>query len=253
MKQKLKTAGRSVRLLPNSAPEISDAAALHNHLGSNPNKQELLYIYADKPYFATLTGVQNLNAYAARDQERPKRDARVGMLPPKLAQILINLAAGDGGGRAPGRNRVSGPDGRETSGRTRGPVILDPFCGTGVVLQEAALMGFTPYGSDLEPRMIEYSRINLEWLGHEARLEVGDATKHRWQPPIDAIASEIYLGQAFSAPPSEEKLADVRHVTEQILRGFLKNLAPQIRSGTPLALAIPAWRRPDGSWLLRRS
>lgn len=58
--------------------------------------------------------VQDIESYTARDQARPMRDARVGMLPPKLAQIIINLA-------------LSNNDITE---------VLDPFCGTGVVLQE---------------------------------------------------------------------------------------------------------------------
>ena len=38
-----------------------------------------------------------LMAMLIRDQNRPKRDARVGMLPPKLAQIMINLANPEAG------------------------------------------------------------------------------------------------------------------------------------------------------------
>lgn len=68
-----------------------------------------------------------------RDYGRPARDARVGMLPPKLAQIMLNLSVKD-----------------EKSG-----TVLDPFCGTGVLLQEAALAGFDFIGSDIEPRMVE--------------------------------------------------------------------------------------------------
>ena len=30
--------------------------------------------------------------------------------------------------------------------------------------------------------------------------------------------------------------------------GFLKNLAKQIKSGTPVVLGVPAWLRPDGSY-----
>ncbi|MCL2094984.1 hypothetical protein FWH13_02590 [Candidatus Saccharibacteria bacterium] len=237
LKKELVRAGRSVRLLPSKEAEVSDAASLHNRLGAVPAKKELIYVYSEgRQFLAELTGVQNLNAYAARDQERPKRDARVGMLPPKLAQVLVNLAVGSDMGA--------------------GKVVLDPFCGTGVVLQEVVLMGMQAYGTDLEPRMIEYSKVNLEWLGGAGRrtgasgtrLEVGDATKHKWKTPISAVASEIYLGQPFSTVPSEEKLGDVKHVTGQILRGFLKNIGGQIEAGTVLALACPAWRRADGSF-----
>ncbi len=32
------------------------------------------------------------------------------------------------------------------------------------MLQEALLMGYEVYGTDLEPRMIDYSQANLGWL-----------------------------------------------------------------------------------------
>ncbi len=53
--------------------------------------------------------MQDVDEYAARDQARPKRDAYVGMLPPKLAQTLINNAYGN-----------------ELSGEKR-VTVLDPF------------------------------------------------------------------------------------------------------------------------------
>ena len=61
--------------------------------------------------------------------------------------------------------------------------ILDPFCGTGVVLQEALIMGFNAYGTDLSEKMISFSDINLKWLSdtrnhkYDYKLEAGDAIK----------------------------------------------------------------------------
>lgn len=226
IKQALKRQNRSVRLLPNSAPAISTAAAHHNGLGKNPKKVELIKFKKD--WFVSV-GVQNITAYKERDQARPARDAKVGMLPPKLAQILINLC-----GPLP-----------ETA------TILDPFCGTGVVLQEALLMGYNVYGTDKDERMVRYSEKNVEWLKKKKNLdskitlEQGDATSHQWQAPIDAVAAEIYLGPPMSEPPVEIKLKTVKQECGAILTEFLKNLAPQITKGAPVTLAIPAWRRND--------
>ncbi len=229
VKSACKKQGVSLRLLPNQTPELSTATSHHNKLGLKPSAVELLIIGAHKStFFALSTGAQNITAYSARDQQRPARDARVGMLPPKLAQIIINLASG-----------------QQSQKNMR---LLDPFCGTGVILQEAALMGYKAYGTDLEPRMIDYSRRNLDFIAAKMRhkpdiaLEPGDATKTRWQPPVDLVATETYLGQPFSAPPSTVKLREVKHTCESILRAFLKNLASQIKPGTRLCLAIPAWR-----------
>jgi tRNA (guanine10-N2)-dimethyltransferase len=155
------------------------------------------------------------------------------MLPPKLAQIMINLAA-------PANNI-------EINGR-----LLDPFCGTGVILQEGALMGYSVYGTDLADKMIDYSKANLEWLAesHHANVDMllhqDDAVEAKWQKPIGAVACESYLGQPFSAPPSPAKLDQVRKNCDHIISGFLKNIAAQIPAGTPLCVGIPAWRDTSG-------
>lgn len=235
--------GQSVRVVPNRAATLSSATSFHNHLTSE-TKIELLKVGGR--YYRVIQ-VQNINAYARRDQERPARDAKVGMLPPKLAQILINLA------------------GELRSGAT----VLDPFCGTGVVLQEALLMGYRAYGTDVSERMVEYSQRNLEWLAgargwaetrrmtsdsgagtgtRDFRVEVGDATKFSWQPPIGAVAAEVYLGPPMSVPPTEMKLKTAKQECGGILLGCLRNLAGQLTPGTPVVLAVPAWRRPNGAY-----
>lgn len=134
------------------------------------------------------------------------------------------------------------------------PRILDPFCGTGVVLQEALLLGYSAYGTDLSEKMIDYSRENLKWLSgiyhkdFEYKLQVGDATKHKWQSPIDAVTGETYLGQPFSAPPSPAKLIEVVKNCNHIITEFLKNLSSQIQPGTPVCIAVPAWRDKDNQF-----
>lgn len=239
LKTKLKARGVSLRLIPNQEAALSSATSHHNKLGLSDNKVELLIISSkNKTFVAESTGSQNISALAARDQGRPKRDAFVGMLPPKLAQIIINLAAG-------------GPE-TEPSLHTTPPVILDPFCGTGVLLQEAQLLGYPAYGTDLADKMIDYSEQNLKWLQNKYRtsgqvmLHQGDAMDTVWDfSKPTAIAAETYLGQPFSAPPSPAKLKEVQGNCNHIIGSFLQNLAQQIPAGTPVALALPAWRSKD--------
>lgn len=224
---------RNVRVVNPSdyCPYIPSATAHHNHLSEKPTHVELIR-FADRlgdedDWFVSL-GTQNITAYARRDRARPARDAKVGMLPPKLAQILINFC---------------GP-------LPKGARLLDPFCGTGVLLQEATLMGYIPYGTDLSERMANYTRKNLSWLGKGESfvVEVADATTATWQPPIDAVACETYLGPPMSTPPSDIKLKESKHECHKIILGFLKNLAPQIKSNTPVVLATPAWLRENGQY-----
>ncbi len=236
LKQKLKKYGISLRLVPNTDSALNSAVSHHNKLGLSPSKVELLIIKGNngRVIIAQSTGAQNITAYAKRDQGRPKRDAFVGMLPPKLAQIMVNLTG--------------------LSSKNQEKRILDPFCGTGVILQEATLLGFAVYGTDLAEKMVRYSRENLNWLADSHNktfdwyLHEGDAMTTKWQQPIDAIVCETYLGQPFSAPPSPIKLAEVSKNCEHIIGEFLKNLAPQIKSGTPVCIAIPAWRDKNGKF-----
>ena len=250
LKKILSRHSRSVRVVTSNGPTLSTATSLHNGLsGQNERKVEL--IKANNTWYRVI-GVQDIDAYAKRDQARPARDAKVGMLPPKLAQILINLC---------------GP-------LPEGSTILDPFCGTGVVLQEALLMGYHAYGTDIDERMVSYTEKNLKWLvrdplrgrratervspvttGANERVEnqlfqvlIGDATSYRWNQPIDAVACEGYLGKPMSKIPTNIELKAQKQECSTIICSFLKNLFPQIKSGTPVTIAAPAWLRADGRY-----
>lgn len=251
LKKILSRHGRSVRVLENREASLSTATSHHNQIAEKKNHIEL--IRNGKDYYSVI-GVQNITAYAHRDQARPARDARVGMLPPKLAQILINLC---------------GP-------LERGSIILDPFCGTGVVLQESALMGYRLLGTDIEPRMIEYTEKNLDWLSSQLAksakptpdsekpltnhpacaimgLCVGDARDFDWQKEISphtisAVACETYLGPPMSTIPPEIKLRTAKDTCRPIILGFLRNLSSQIQKNTPVVIATPAWLRENGSY-----
>lgn len=237
LKSKLKSSGTSLRLIPNQDAALSTATSHHNKLGLSDNKVELIVVKGQSGIvIAESTGAQNITSLAARDQGRPKRDAFVGMLPPKLAQIMVNLA---------------GPI-RVNPAYKNSPRVLDPFCGTGVILQEAGLMNYAVYGTDLSEKMIDFTGQNLKWIAEKDNLDLditlreGDAMTTTWDMPIDAVVAEGYLGQPFSAPPSNSKLVEVRGNTNHILSEFLKNLAPQISVGTPVVLAVPAWKDIDG-------
>lgn len=234
LKQKLKKDGVSLRAIPN----LNTATAHHNKLGLSSTRVEIIAVRAKngRIIIAESEGSQNITSLARRDQGRPKRDAFVGMLPPKLAMTIINLAA------------------KSTDPTDHTKRLLDPFCGTGVVLQEASLMGYQVYGTDLAEKMIDFSKINLEWLNTslhtpvKSTLTVGDAMTTTWSQPIDAVACESYLGQPFSAPPSPAKLAEVRKNCNYIISSFLKNIGSQLRPGTPLCVAIPAWKDTNGTF-----
>ncbi len=237
MRAGLEQSGHSVRLVPSEQAALSTATVLHNKLAiGNPKKVELLLAPAPGSHrlvVAKTIYVQDIGAYTLRDRGRPRRDTRNGMLPPKLAQAMINLARG-------------------ACQLTRPANLLDPFCGTGVILQEAGLMGLTTYGSDNNPRMIKYTQTNLDWLTRRYRpasrpqLTVADATSFNWQQwlapnRLELIASETYLGRPYTDPPHPSELKPNLHDCNVIIGKFIANLSPQLPSGAGICLGVPAW------------
>lgn len=236
LKKRLKASGGSLRLIPNKDASLNTATSHHNKLGLSSNKIELLIARSKNGTYvvAESIGSQNVSDLAARDQARPKTDAFVGMLPPKLARMMVNFAVGNQDKKI--------------------ATLLDPFCGTGVLLQEALLAGNNVYGSDLSEKMVDYSQQNLAWLTDKYspsttyKVEHGDATTHTWQQPINYVACETYLGLPFSAPPSKEKLDEVKTTCNGIISNFLANIHPQLTPGTTLCVAVPAWRDTEGNF-----
>lgn len=230
LKKIIKNAGKSVRIVPNKENALNSAKVLYNKLTGDKG-WELVFIGTDKgsTILAQTVYEQDIDAYAGRDQQRPARDARVGMLPPKLAQTIINL-----------------------SGAKSEQTLLDPFCGTGVLLQEALLMDMNVVGADLEPKMIEYSGKNMDWLAaktditNKMSLKVADATSATIDTNVDVIACETYLGRPLTSLPDQESLNKIVQDCNTIHKKFLQNIARQTKPGFKMCIAVPAWKLKAG-------
>lgn len=241
-----KRVGRSIRVVPNKSSELNAAQVLHNKLTQKLGWELVFVRDGNKTLVAQSIAVQDIDAYARRDHGRPCRDAKVGMLPPKLAQTIVNLAAAD-----------KKPDDKTT--------VLDPFCGSGVALQEAVMTGFGVYATDNDRRMVDCASRNLMWLLGQPRCpvkrpndtlgdcnwkyfksETADATTYKWKAGFDIIASETYLGRPLAALPSSNELDKIIKECEDIHEKFLRNLAKQIKPGFRLCLAVPAWKSGQG-------
>ncbi len=235
IKNVIKDFGRSVRVVPNNEPALSTAQTIHNQLTGQTGLELVIIGLGDRDLLAQAVKVQNIEAYAARDQKRPKRDARVGMLPPKLAQIIINISTG---------LPVDQP---------ATITVLDPFCGTGVILQEALLMGYNAVGTDLDQRMVDYAEENINWLRQNKpelsgllSINQGDATAYKWPKGVSCISSETYLGRPFSSQPKPEVLNEVVRDVDTIHKKFLQNITHQTRPGFRMCVAVPAWKTSSG-------
>lgn len=144
----------------------------------------------DRIYLGESISIQNIDNYSKRDYDKPKRDAEVGMMPPKLCQIMINLAG----------NGIKS--------------IYDPFCGCGSILIEGLLMNKDVVGSDIDQRMIDYTKENLEWTTREFqtknpfRVFLKDArflNKSNLPERIEAVITEGYLGKPLTRLPNPDE------------------------------------------------
>ena len=251
LKKAGKTAGRSIRIIPNKELALNSAQVLHNKLTQKLGWELVFVRDGDKTILAQSIAVQDIDAYAARDHGRPCRDPRVGMLPPKLAQTLINLAVGP----------LNVAQQTESSKQL---MILDPFCGTGVIAQEATMMGYGAMASDIDPRMVDCTDKNLMWLLGQPKCQVvrpaetlhdpkwryfsaqqADATSAQWDS-FDTIACETYLGRPLSSLPDSNTLQKIVNDCDTIHKKFLQNVARQTQTGFRLCLAVPAWKTKDG-------
>lgn len=238
--------GRMRFVLPTGRAERLNAAQVMAHrLDEHPNAELTIVRLQNATYAIVRTlAVQDIRSYELRDTRRPARDARVGMLPPKLAQIMINLAAGS----------------LTPSGASSPLSLLDPFCGMGTIVQEGWLMDCQMTGSDGSPRMIKATQKNLSWLQDHfsvsptlaPRLFVHQADtrwSRRWQEQFDAVVTEPILGKPVKRPLPPRELARRMNELGNLYHSVFRTLLPVLRPGGVVVFALPAWRSRSG-WQL---
>lgn len=183
LKTQLKAAGHSIRFVESKDLQLSSVVVRKNHLIDERGIEFIFIHTGSQLYLGQTLAVQDFESFAQRDHARPFRDDRSGMLPPKLARTMLNLS------------------GKMIDDEV---TVLDPFCGSGTVLQEAMLLGAGKVlGSDLSKKAVLDSLGNLSWLRTEfdlrtdARIEQVDVIElTSWLPEnfVDVIATEPYLG-----------------------------------------------------------
>jgi tRNA G10 N-methylase Trm11 len=193
---------------------------------------DICFIRGDKAlYVGKTVGIQDLDAYTLRDYEKPCRDAKVGMLPPKLAQVMINMT-------------VEG-------NRKKALTIYDPFCGTGTLLIEGLLMGFNAIGSDIDERMCEYSEKNCKWAEEQFKTsntfrvfkkDAQTLNKPDLPEKVDAIITEGFLGNPMTRiphPKEQQYIFDgIAELTFNWLRA-VRDITPQ---NLKVTLCLPAFK-----------
>lgn len=219
VKNKLTQLGHRSRFVTAQKSFLSPLVIKKQHL------TELIIDFQSKTIYQTQV-IHDFNSWITRDRHKPYSDARSGMLPPKLARTMINLALRD-----------SHPTGK---------TLLDPFCGTGTVLLEARLLGLNVIGSDLSQTAVKGALANLDWLNTQKsctptgqfQVHHADSAHLDFLSPnsVDYIVTEPFLGPPN---PSPAKFKNISKGLQKLYLGSLKHWHQFLKKGGRIVMVFP--------------
>ncbi len=202
---------------------------------------ELVIIGDTTEYYIGVTrAVQDFEDWNARDFDRPAPDPKAGMLPPKVARMIVNIALAGGCSLAPDHH----------------PMLLDPFCGVGTILAESLLRGANTVGSDISEDAVAHAKKNLEWLRHEyssveplyANVMVADAThlsEHIAPQSVDAIATEPFMGETVDNKAllrlTPDRIKNILKGLEKLYIGALREWVGILKLKARVVIAMPTY------------
>jgi len=233
IKNNLKNNGLSVRFVPNREKTLSSATVDHNHL---VGKGVEFIIYESSPQEFSLAKTLALQPYAEfskRDFDRPGRDDKSGMLPPKLAMIMINL-----------------------SESPKNDYLLDPFCGSGTIITEAMILGYQNLiGSDISTKAIDDTQTNIEWTKNNLNiscpeislynLDVKNLGEKIAHASIDRIVTEPFLGKPLNGQESYEELTKQSKMLKLLYLEAFRVFKKILRPDGVVVFVFPHYQKED--------
>lgn len=226
IKKVLKASGQPVRYVTNRDPNLSAVTVTKNKMLESGG--EFVFLVREREILIGLTSaVQDYEDWSKRDFDRPRRDAKRGMLPPKLARMLINIT------------------GVEAEGKT----LLDPFCGSGTVLMEGAMLGFEKlYGSDILEMAVTDTEQNLGWLknaGYDVPVyklyttTAANIGAYIEPESVDAIATEPFLGVPRQGSETFSQVSTAINELEALYTNCFSALYKTLKPGGVVVLVNP--------------
>lgn len=214
--------------------ELSSILSLKNNLLS---KGIEFGLFDDS--IGVMIALNNPEEWSKRDYDKPAADKYSGMLPPKLARMMINLALG---------HTLKSLETKEKA------LLIDPFCGSGNVLLEGILLGCDVAGSDISEKAVEDTKKNLDWLvseyqvsGIEYQAFEADATTFNFSSALTtynlqltnlAIVTEPFLGEPKKFKPTHNAATGEYLKIKKLYINFLENLKQLSAGGRQLAICI---------------
>ncbi|HKK54154.1 MAG TPA: DNA methyltransferase [Patescibacteria group bacterium] len=196
---------------------LSSASVYHNKLLNKSGVELLLIANGKTAIIAKTIEVQSFIDYSKRDYGRPERDSLSGMIPPKLAKMMINL-----------------------SDAKNDDKLLDPFCGSGTIVNEALFLGLKNiYAFDVSKKAVEDTNNNLKWLKKEfsqdiskvktKELDVRMVSKELPLSSIDAVCTEPYLGPQRGKIEAQTVKGELDKLYSEALKELYKVLKPKAK------------------------
>jgi len=227
IKNELKKNNISSRFVTSSQKDLSSVVVQKNKLLSNRGFEFIIIEFQNKYLIAKTESVQDFEKYSYFDFGRPNRDSKSGMLPPKLCKIMINI-----------------------SNTKKDSIILDPFCGSGSLIQELILLGYKNIiGTDISDKAIEDTRKNLEWLKNNLETKINPRIENKdvknldfERESIDTIITEPYLGPNDFNPKNIKEIMEIKRDLENLYIEAFRNFKKVLKKGGEVIIVFPIFK-----------
>ena len=194
-----------------------------NNLLTPPNAEILAAFTNKNLYIARTMVIYDSILQQYRDESRPYISKEISTSP-KVCRTLLNLA-----------------------GARPGDTVLDPFCGTGTLLMEAAMLGMKCIGIDIDGDQVHGTKTNLAWFGRDIGQQVnfdvfrGDARNlaNLVSKQVDAVAFEPSLGPVTKNRPTAKEAESIIKDLIGLYREVLTQIAQILRPDGRVAMTIP--------------
>lgn len=165
--------------------------------------------------------VHDFKHWIKKDRFMPFVNAKAGMLPPKIARSMINLAPIEAWGE--------------------GKVMVDPFCGSGRVVIEGLELGFKAHGTDISIDQCQEASQNIAHLGYEdSRVDCLDSThlSTKFKNNIDLIVTEPFMGKTNLRP---DKIQYLVPGLKKLYLGSLKDWLSCLKPRGVVVMVFPVF------------
>jgi tRNA G10 N-methylase Trm11 len=220
LKKSLKAAWVSSRFVNKNFVSLNSAQIIGENLVKRGTDFSIIDLGNEEYLWRTLW-VQDIYAYSKRDYEK-SRDMQVWMLPPKLSQMMLNLAG------AYMDDWCS---------------VYDPFVWLWTLLIEAWMMWYTDlFWSDLNERMVETSQSNTSGA-HIEKLNAKFVNEATFWEQVSSwiIVTEWYLGEVMTKKNiHKDRILEQRTQLAKLYTHFFESLKKGDFTWT-LVISFPFW------------